>query len=447
VLEEYKKKRDFTKTAEPAPEKLEREQAIYVVQKHKAKRIHFDFRIEHDGVLKSWAVPKGFSDDPQDKRLAIRTEDHPITYATFEGEIPQGEYGAGTVEIWDRGKFVNITIKGGKVQLLSEALEKGHFIIYLKGKKLNGSYAFTRLDNDEWVIVKKREKPTLSAEINVGGHRIKITHPEKVLDTGIRKAELVEYYRNVAPMMLPHIKDRFLSMFRFPDGVSGEKFFQKNIPDYFPEWIESKCLEHESGVTYYAIVKDEAAIVYISNQVAVPHIMVTRIDQPALPDKMIFDLDPSSSDVPSLKSAAIKLKGFLEALGFTSYIMTTGGKGYHVAVPVKRELDNRGVRDFALKIAQTLAKQDGTVTTELSTEKRKGRIFIDVNRISAMQTSVAPFAARSEPGLPVASPFPWDELPNIDPRSYTILNYPKEDAWERFFSNAVSIKDILKTLA
>jgi bifunctional non-homologous end joining protein LigD len=447
VLEEYRKKRDFTKTAEPAPEQLESEQAIYVVQKHKAKRIHFDFRIEHDGVLKSWAVPKGFSDDPQDKRLAIRTEDHPVAYATFVGGIPQGEYGAGTVEIWDRGKFVNITIKGGKVQPLSEALEKGHFIIYLKGDKLIGSYAFTRLDNDEWVIVKKREKHSRSDVIDVGRHRIKITHPEKELDKGIRKAELVEYYHNVAPLMLPHIKDRLLSMFRFPDGVSGEKFFQKNIPDYFPEWIESKCLEHESGVTCYAIVKDEAAIVYISNQVAVPHVMVTRTDKSDLPDKMIFDLDPSSSDVSSLKSAAIKLKGFLEALGFRSYIMTTGGKGYHVAVPVKRELDNRGVRDFALKIAQTLAKQDATVTTELSTEKRKGRIFIDVNRISAMQTSVAPYAARSEGGLPIASPFPWDELPNIGPRSYSIRNYPKEDAWSDFFGHAVSIQDVIKKLA
>src|SRR5660398_320236 len=152
-------------------------------------------------------------------------------------------------------------------------------------------------------------------------------------------------------------------------------------------------------VTCYAIVKDEAAIVYISNQVVVPHITVTRIDKPVLPDKMIFDLDPSRPDVSSLKSAALKLKGFLDALGFRSYIMTTGGKGYHIAVPVKRELDNKGVRDFALKIAQTLAKQDATVTTDLRVEKREGRIFIDVNRISAMQTSVAPFAARSEPCL------------------------------------------------
>jgi bifunctional non-homologous end joining protein LigD len=105
------------------------------------------------------------------------------------------------------------------------------------------------------------------------------------------------------------------------------------------------------------------------------------------------------------------------------------------------------VRDFALKIAQTLAKSDVALTTELGKEKRRGRIFIDVNRISAMQTSVAPYAARSEPGLPIASPFGWDELPNISPTSYTIRNYPKEDAWNNFFANAVSVTDVIKRLA
>ena len=421
------------------------EQSIYVIQKHNARRIHFDFRIEHGGVLKSWAVPKGLSDDPRDKRRAIRTEDHPVAYATFSGEIPEGEYGAGTVEIWDKGKFVNVTVKGGKIQPLDEALEKGHFSIYLKGDKLNGTYAFTRLDK-EWIIVKKREALHLSNEIDVGGHRIKITHPQKELDIRITKAELVEYYRNVAPLMLPHVKDRLISMFKFPDGVRGKKFFQKNIPDYFPEWLESKCLTHKGGTTCYAIVEDEAAIVYLGNQVVVPHIMVTRADRPEIPDKMMFDLDPSLPDVAMLKSVAVKLRGFLEALGFKPYIMATGGRGYHIAVPVHRELKSDRVREFALKVAQTLAQQDATVTTELSTEKRNGRIFIDVNRISPMQTSVAPYAARSEPGLPIASPFPWNELPNIGPRSYTIRNYPKEDAWSDFFANSVSIRDVLKKL-
>ena len=451
MLEEYARKRDFRSTAEPRsqsePEKGNApcERPLYVIQKHNAHRIHFDLRLELDGVLKSWAVPRGLSDDPNDKRLAILTEDHPLAYATFSGEIPEGEYGAGTVEIWDTGKYVNITIKNGKVQPLPEALERGHFVIYLKGGKLNGTYAFTRLGK-EWLIVKKREEHLLRSEIDVKGHRIAITNPQKELDAGISKAELVEYYSEIAPLMLPHVRDRPISMLRFPEGVMGEKFFQKNIPDYFPDWLESKCIERKGGVTCYPIITDEAGIVYLGAQVVVPHIIAARADKPDTPDEMIFDLDPSLPDVPSLRSAARRLKGLLESLGFTSYIMTTGGRGYHIVVPITRELDSDGVRGFALKIAETLARYDSTLTTEFIKERRKGRIFIDVNRISTMQTSVAPYAARSERGLPIASPFAWDELPNVSPTSYTIRNYPKEDAWSDFFARAVSVRDIVKKL-
>ncbi|MGZ7146706.1 MAG: non-homologous end-joining DNA ligase LigD, partial [Halobacteriota archaeon] len=178
----------------------------------------------------------------------------------------------------------------------------------------------------------------------------------------------------------------------------------------------------------------------------VPHIMVTRADKPNTPDQMIFDLDPSRSDVPLLRSAARELKGFLESLGFTPYIMTTGGRGYHIAVPITRELDNENVRRVALKIAETLADHDATLTTEFIKERRKGRIFIDVNRISALQTSIAPYAARAERGIPIASPFAWNELPNISPTSYTIRNHPKEDAWRDFSIRAASVKQVLKKL-
>ncbi|MDD1721389.1 MAG: non-homologous end-joining DNA ligase [Euryarchaeota archaeon] len=452
MLEEYTKKRDFRSTLEPqpptehAPSISPGVPPIFVIQKHNARRIHFDLRLELNGVLKSWAVPKGLSDDPSAKRLAIMTEDHPLAYAKFFGEIPKGEYGGGTVELWDKGKFVNITIKNGTVQPLNKALENGHFTIYLKGDKLKGTYAFTRLDDKQWIIVRKREPHHVRTEIDVNGHRITITHPHKELDTGISKAELVEYYCEIAPLMLPHVKDRLVSMLRFPEGVNGEKFFQKNIPDYFPDWLESKCIEHTGGMTCYPIIKDEVGIVYLASQVVVPHIMVTRADKPDTPDQMIFDLDPSAPDVPSLRSAARELKSFLESLGFTPYIMTTGGRGYHIAVPIIRELDSEEVRGFALKIAETLARYDETLTTEFVKEKRKNRIFVDVNRISAMQTSIAPYAARAERGIPIASPFAWDELPNISPTSYTIRNHPKEDAWRDFFAHATSLEQVLKKL-
>ncbi len=452
MLEEYQKKRDFRATREPQPFADERgpppgAPAIFVIQKHNARRIHFDLRLELEGVLKSWAVPKGLSDDPSDKRLAIMTEDHPLSYATFAGEIPKGEYGGGTVELWDRGKFVNVTIQRGKVQPLAEALARGHFAIYLKGDKLSGTYAFTRLRDTRWIIVKKRESRNAPSELTVNERTISVTHPHKQLDTEISKAELVAYYSEIAALMLPHVRDRLISMLRFPEGVDGEKFFQKNIPDYFPDWLQSKCLEREGGKTCYPIITDEAGIVYLATQVVVPHIMVTRADQPDVPDQMVFDLDPSVPDVPLLRSAALELKSFLEALGFAPFVMTTGGRGYHIATPITRELTSEKVRGFALKIAQTLASaHDATLTTEFVKERRKDRIFIDVNRISLMQTSIAPYAARAERGIPIASPFAWDELPNINPTSYTIRNHPKEDAWRDFFTRAVSLNEILEKL-
>jgi DNA ligase D-like protein (predicted 3'-phosphoesterase) len=137
------------------------DQPIYVIQLHKAKRTHFDFRLEADGVLISWAVPKGPSPDPREKRLAVRTEDHPLEYADFEGNIPEGEYGAGTVIVWDRGVYENVSIKGDKKVSMSTALEAGHIKFKLFGKKLRGGYTLihTRMRGEDknWLLVKDKD--------------------------------------------------------------------------------------------------------------------------------------------------------------------------------------------------------------------------------------------------------------------------------------------------
>lgn len=157
---DYRKKRDFSRTTEPrgaSDETRSRDEPIFVIQKHDASSLHYDFRIEVEGVLKSWAVPKGPSTDPTDKRLAVPTEDHPVEYADFEGVIPEGEYGAGTVMVWDRGPFRNITEKDGERQELSEALERGHALVELDGKKIKGGYALQRIgsgDETRWLLIK-----------------------------------------------------------------------------------------------------------------------------------------------------------------------------------------------------------------------------------------------------------------------------------------------------
>jgi DNA ligase D-like protein (predicted 3'-phosphoesterase) len=167
----YEKKRDFAKTPEPKGDtsKARRKskpkqgggQPIFVFQKHDASTLHYDFRLEVDGVLKSWAVPKGPSTDPREKRLALPTEDHPIDYAEFEGVIPQDEYGGGTVQVWDKGIYRNITEKDGEIRPMAEALDKGHALVWLEGKKLIGGYALQRTgkgDDARWLLVKMRDE-------------------------------------------------------------------------------------------------------------------------------------------------------------------------------------------------------------------------------------------------------------------------------------------------
>ncbi|MGF1612220.1 MAG: DNA polymerase ligase N-terminal domain-containing protein [Kiloniellales bacterium] len=154
----YEKKRDFSRTPEPRGKRLgSRGDAIFVIQKHDATTLHYDFRLEVEGVLKSWAVPRGPSTDPREKRLAVPTEDHPIDYADFEGVIPEGEYGGGTVLVWDRGTYENITEKDGEVTPTAQALRQGHVLVYLHGKKLTGGYALQRVGKGKdtrWLLVK-----------------------------------------------------------------------------------------------------------------------------------------------------------------------------------------------------------------------------------------------------------------------------------------------------
>lgn len=162
-LEQYHAKRDFSKTAEPREGGAQSADGpIFVVQKHDASHLHYDFRLEIDGVLVSFAVPKGPSDDPGDKRLAVRTEDHPMSYASFEGVIPKGQYGAGTVELWDAGTYENISEKNGKALSAAQGLEKGHIRVRLHGRKLTGGYSLihAKLGGEEknWLLVKEADE-------------------------------------------------------------------------------------------------------------------------------------------------------------------------------------------------------------------------------------------------------------------------------------------------
>lgn len=161
ALTEYKKKRKFDKTPEPGPtKKTTKTGRLFVVQKHRATQLHYDFRLEADGVLKSWAVPKGPSLDPTVKRLAMQVEDHPVDYAKFEGVIPEGEYGGGTVMVWDYGTYTPENADD-----VSQALKKGELKFSLNGKKLKGSWVLVRTRDRQWLLLKHRDYYTTEEEV------------------------------------------------------------------------------------------------------------------------------------------------------------------------------------------------------------------------------------------------------------------------------------------
>jgi len=178
-LQKYRQKRDFGQTAEPrGGERPASPDPIFVIQKHAARRLHYDFRLEIGGTLKSWAIPKGPSTNPKEKRLAVPTEDHPLEYADFEGVIPPGQYGAGTVLVWDIGTFRNLTEKKKQPIPLEQALAHGHLTIWLEGRKLRGAYSLTRFKTgkeESWLLVKKDDEATDASQ------DILATRPESAL--------------------------------------------------------------------------------------------------------------------------------------------------------------------------------------------------------------------------------------------------------------------------
>ena len=161
-LKRYRQKRDFSRTAEPSGDRRRRKRdPIFVIQQHGARSLHYDFRLEVAGVLKSWAVPKGPSTDPREKRLAVEVEDHPLDYAGFEGVIARGNYGAGAVIVWDTGTYRNITQRDGEEIALARALADGHASVWLEGHKLQGGYSLQRFrvgKKPQWLLIKRRDE-------------------------------------------------------------------------------------------------------------------------------------------------------------------------------------------------------------------------------------------------------------------------------------------------
>lgn len=840
-LKEYRQKRDFQKTSEPTGD-LEQagvqtkraELARFVVQMHDATRLHYDFRLEVNGVLKSWAVPQGPSTDPTVKRLAVETEDHPMEYLDYEGVIPKGEYGAGPVIVWDTGTYENIRATKRKPYTMEEAYQEGLIEVRLEGEKLYGEYALVRTkfqgDQKNWLMVKMKDsfadpeldlvvefprsvksgktieqvndeanrkampaalkaipeeyldrlqetefpgwqepmlatpadklfsradwvyeqkldgqrciifrkgdqvqmvsrnkiliteqypelaaalkvqgkgdfvadgeivafedrrtsfeqmqkrmhvtkpskeliaetkvylyifdvlyvegysttklplterkevlkeiveykdplryvehregdgvkflkeacaqglegiiakdgssqyqhrrseswlkfkcvrsqeaviggwtdgtsgmrgfgsllvgtyegdkllfaggvgtgfsdkthseigkkleaiatdenpfepdpwlpdegvhwvKPELVAQVGYGdwtkqgkmrhprflglrndkdprevvreeshlaeppamdggapkparaiakdvwremdGQRIKLSNLDKVLfPDGITKGQVIDYYEQVAPYMLPHVKDRPLNMERFPDGIQKKGFYHKEAPEYFPKYIELVEVEvSEKETQMQPMANNTASLVYLAQMAALTlHHWLSRKQDLHKPDKVVFDLDPSTEEGWEVViEGAHDLRAMLTEMGLPSFVMVTGSRGLHIGVPIKPEHDYDTVQLFTKAVCTTLEHRDAKFTTKFRKEKRKDRVFLDYLRNRYGHTSVAPYTIRARPGATVATPITWDELkdPKLRPNQFNIVNVLERlkkqgDPWKDFDS-------------
>ena len=679
-LDRYRAKRDPARTPEPfglteAEARAPDAPRLFVVQKHAARRLHWDFRLELGGTLRSWAVPKGPSADPADKRMAVEVEDHPIEYAGFEGIIPAGNYGAGAVIVWDQGTWRAIGDP-------HDGLARGKLVFELSGYKLHGEWTLVRTRRDQggkqqWLLLKHRgdawagpgrpfpeesaagqgraeaaaraaerlgaPRRTLSAAdvrpmvaatrdspfdsegwlfelayagyrllarregarvalrygggedatalypevakaiellpvdgvldgevvvlgpdgrpssqalqeraqlsrpadvaraslerpatyfvfdlLSLGGldaralpladrkrllsevaprlgpvrfaehvegrgedlhrevrarglegivakradapyragrsaawlcihagppresqeargldepppvphqararRRVEVTNGDKIWfpADGITKADVVGYYRAIAPFMLPYLEDRPLVLTRYPDGIDGKSFFQKDAPEWRPDWIRTVRIRSEDvgrDLDHF-LVDDADGLAWIANLGTIPlHVWASRAAALERPDWCVVDLDPKDAPFEHVVRIARALHALCGELGLPAYPKTTGQKGLHVLVPLGGQLTHAQSRTLGELLARAIeAELPEISTTARAIAARRGRVYLDFMQNGHGKTIVAPYAVRPQPGAPVSTPLRWSEVTaRLVPARFTIRNVP-----------------------
>jgi bifunctional non-homologous end joining protein LigD len=469
-LKAYEAKRDFTKTEEPGP-KIERghRTPIFVIQEHHATRLHYDFRLEADGVLKSWAVTREPTMDPSVKRLAVQVEDHPLAYANFRGDIPKGEYGAGHVEIWDKGTY---TAAGAKDIL--RGLEAGKIEIEVDGDKLKGAFALVRMAGrgrgENWLLIKMNDRHAKRDPGGAGGSgraksakgsrspgrngaaagskrasapagaegkvvvkgeppdKVEFTSEDKVMfpEVGVTKGDVLQFYADIAPRLLPHLRDRPITLERLPDGLNpgAPRFWQKNTPAHYPGWVPRVNLPAETGKPiHYALVNDVETLLYLVNQGALTfHIWFSRVGSLDRPEFVLFDLDPGGAAFTDVVKIAKTLHGILDEQKVESSVKTSGKTGLHVLVPWRRDGGYDEARAWAMENARRLVGElPDIATTERSKAEREGRVYVDVMQNARGHHAVPPYVLRATPQATVSTPLDWKELTaGLDPKRFNV---------------------------
>ncbi|MGH9969874.1 MAG: non-homologous end-joining DNA ligase [Pyrinomonadaceae bacterium] len=285
-----------------------------------------------------------------------------------------------------------------------------------------------------------------------------ITHPEKVLfpGEGITKGELASYYEEIAPVMLPHIRRRPITMERFHLGIGHPGFFQKDVSKGFPEWLRRVEVPKQGGTVHHPIANDTRSLLWLANQNSIPiHVWPSRMPHLYNPDICVFDLDPSKEDeLEVLCVAALRLRDFLAELGLPSWVKTSGSKGFHIAVPLDAKADFGMVARFAQGVGRILVKRDPrNLTQEFSKADRGGRILVDIGRNGYSATFAAAYAVRAKAGAPVSAPCTWEDLKRceVGPRSYTLRTMAQRiadvgDLWSEMLRSRRSLRRPMERL-
>jgi bifunctional non-homologous end joining protein LigD len=547
ALGKYKAKRSFKNTPEPTGGKSTGSQLIFVVQKHAATHLHYDFRLEMDGVLKSWAVPKGPSMDPAIKHLAMMVEDHPFDYKDFEGIIPKGNYGAGTVIIWDYGTYEPLDKTKSKKEaerVLLKQLHTGSLKFSLHGKKLKGEFALVKTSGrgeNSWLLIKHRDKyatetditkkdksavsgktlekmaadpkatewqsnrsssghkkaktsesptgktkgkgtaagtarknksaiisagkrkPLLNAkdeiqEAEVDGHALIFKHLGKLYwpKEGYTKRQLLNYYYEASPFILPYLKDRPQSLNRFPNGINGESFYHKDVTATAPGWVKQFPYTANGEHKNFLVVEDTASILWMANLGAIEmNPWNSRIQNPDQPDWCIIDLDPSDrNSFDEVIQTALVTKEVLDGFNVIAYPKTSGSTGIHIYIPLGAKYTYDQSQMFGQLIATEVRDRLPDITSiERMTNKRKGRIYVDFLQNRPKATLAAPYSVRPKPGATVSMPLDWGEIKKgLQMKKFTMQNALARvretgDLFKPVLGKGINMEKILKAIS
>jgi bifunctional non-homologous end joining protein LigD len=285
-----------------------------------------------------------------------------------------------------------------------------------------------------------------------------ITHPDKVLfpEDGITKGELAAYYESIAPLLVPHIRARPLTMERYPAGIGSKGFWQKDVSRGFPAWLERVEVPKKDGVVHYPLVVDERSLLWMVNQNTItPHVWVSRVPRLDHPDLCVFDLDPATADDPeSVRAAALALRGLLTELGVESWVKTSGSKGFHIVVSLDGTSHVGDVARFAHTVGAVMVSRDpARLTQEFSKADRGGRILVDTGRNGYGATFASVYAVRARPGAPVSAPCTWDEIERarIEPGTFSVRNIGERlaqvgDLWSDISTRQQALRPAIEKL-